>query len=416
MTQFRYQATQEEGNTVTGEINADSEDDAAGQLLAQGLTPVDICPAGSGGTSASKDINIPILNALADRLPGKKVKPGDLIIFFRQMKALMEAGLPLLDVLEQLANTTPSKELKAALTNVMDTLHAGQPLTEGFKRSPHIFTPVMVNIIATGEKSGQIEMAFATLIVFLEFDEGAKKKVKSALRYPLITLAASLIAMLVMTLFVIPNFADLFGRFNSDLPLPTKIILNTSNFMMAYKWYLLGLTLAAVGAVLYWKRTDQGKIMLGKCLFRIPILGNMLQRIFIMRFAQLFYIVFKSGLGIIESLEQVSDAIGNPYFSQCLMKIKDNLIAGQTLYDSAQGCPIFNPIMLQMLKVGEESGALHDMLKQIGIFYKEEVDYDLDRMQAIISPLLMVVLAIMILILALGIFLPMWEFINVAWK
>jgi MSHA biogenesis protein MshG len=269
-------------------------------------------------------------------------------------------------------------------------------------------------MVRVGETTGRLEEVFLRLFDHLEFEREMRSRVKSALRYPIFVIVAMVAAMAVINLFVIPAFAKVYAGFNAELPLMTKILIGSSNFTIRY-WpvILLALICAAVG-FRFWITTDSGRYRWDKVKLRFPIVGKIMLKGILARFARSFALASKSGVPIVQGLSVVSQTVDNAYISGRIEQMRDGVERGESILRTATTAGVFTPIVLQMVAVGEETGALDDLMDEIAQMYEREVDYELKTLSSQIEPILIVGLGILVLILALGVFLPIWDLGNAA--
>jgi len=403
MARFQYRGRSGRGDVVTGRLDADSTDAVASQLFNSGVTPIEIVPA----VAEARDL-----------LPGftmqKRAKLDDVILFTRQMFALTKAGVPLINGLASLAESTRSPVLAAALRDIIQTLESGRDLSTALARHTNIFPPLYISLIRVGENSGRLEESFKLMYDYLQREKHTGKQVKAALRYPITVLVAISIAIGVLAGFVIPAFNNIFAQMGASLPLPTRIIMGFSDFVVGY-WFLILLGLAAgTGAFVLWKNTERGKYLWDRTRFRLPMVGGIILRASLARFARAFSMTYRSGVPLSQGLTLVSRAVDNEYLAERVVQIRNGVERGESLSVTAAAAGLFTPLVLQMLRVGEETGAVDDMLDEVGDFYEREVDYDIANLSALIEPIMIVALGAMVLVLALGIFLPMWGIFKLA--
>lgn len=405
MPQFQYKGRSARGEVVTGRLEADTPEQVAGQLFNTGVTPIEIVPA----SAASVD-----LRGLFDFRA--KPKDDDLILFTRQLYALVKAGVPIIRSLKNLAESTRNPALAGALGEVVLSLESGRDFAYGLSRHPHIFPGLYVALVRVGESSGRLEESLLQLYGHLQREKKTKQQVKSALRYPAMVLVAIMIAMFILTGFVIPAFSAVFDQLQGRLPLPTRMIVAVSDFVRAW-WFLLLLAGAvAGGAFVLWKNTDRGRYLWHRTLFRLPRIGGIILRASLARFARAFAMTYRAGVPLIQALTLVSKAVDNDYLGEKVVQIRNGVERGESLSRTAIAAGLFTPLVIQMLQVGEETGNVDEMLDEVGDFYEREVDYDIANISAIIEPVLIVAMGAMVLVLALGVFLPMWEIYRLALK
>ena len=398
MAQFQYRGRSARGEVVTGRMEAESAEQIASQLFNTGVTPIQIEPAPADALDVGK---------LFDFRP--RPKDDDIILFTRQIYSLVRAGVPMIRALKGLCESTRNPVLSGALAQVVQSLESGRDLAYGLSRHGHIFPPIFVALVRVGENTGRLEESLLQLYNHLQREKKTKQQVKSALRYPAMVLVAITIAMLVLTGFVIPAFSSVFDQLQGRLPLPTRIIVAVSDFVRGW-WFLLLLGSAAAGTgFILWKNTDRGRYLWHRTLFRLPRLGDLILRASLARFARTFAMTYRAGVPLTQALTLVSKAVDNDFLGEKILQIRNGVERGDSLSRTATSAGLFTPLVIQMLKVGEETGNVDEMLDEVGDFYEREVDYDVANISAIIEPILLVAMGGMVLVLALGVFLPMWE-------
>ena len=407
MIHFDYRARNKQGNLTSGSMQSESADNIAAKLLSQGLTPISITPQKKTFTFNPK-------NLLKTELTPKKIKSEDLMIWCRQMATLLKAGVPILRCLEQTSAHSDKSALKKALITISESISGGQTLANALAEHPKVFKPVMVSMVDAGEQSGQLEVAFEQLSAYFDLETQTKRRVKTATRYPIMVIATILIALGVINFMVIPTFTKLYARYDQQLPGITRTLISLSNFCLAYwPWMLLGLILIA-GILYRYIKTPTGKLLKDKILLKLPVVGPLVFQINMAKFARSFAMTLKSGVPIVSAIELVSKTLGNTYIQQKMAHLKTGAENGESLAKSAQEVNLLTPIAAQMLKTGEESGALDTMLEHVALFYEEDIDYKLKNLSQAIEPILLIIMGVMVLILALGVFLPLWDMTSFA--
>lgn len=400
MAKFAYKGRNKAGKIVEGLVEANDRNGAGEDLIKKGIIPVAI------------EVHVErqdLLKAFNAKFNQKKPKPETLIIFSRQMTALMRAGVPLLSALRGLSGSVRGRILSDRLHQIADDLQNGQSLTSGFQKNTDIFDPILISLIHVGENTGKLDEAFTQMGHYLTMDRDTKKRIKQATRYPKMVLSGLGIAMVVLNIFVIPNFAKVFEKFHTQLPLMTRILLGTSNFMIHY-WWLLGILIGgSIFSLKKYLKTEQGSMAWDQYKLKMPVMGKIYERIALARFCRVFSSLYGSGVPILQSLNAVAGTIGNKHISKAIQGMHSTIDRGEGLTIAAGNAKIFTPLVIQMIAVGEETGRIDQMLNQVGQFYEEEVDFDLKSLADAIEPILLVVMGLMVLVLALGIFLPMWE-------
>jgi len=401
MPNFRYLARTPDGRSQEGEIEAASPEAAADRLQNGGSIPLRITRAKEGGNWREALANI--------RLFQKKVSLDDLILFTRQMYSLIRAGIPLVRALNGIRETVRKPVLRETLQGVIDELEGGRQLSEALEQYPRAFSKLMVNIVQSGEESGRLDQAFLELSGYMAREKETRSQIKSALRYPSFVLVAIGVAIAVITLYVIPAFGRLFESFNAQLPWPTRVIIAVSDFATNYWHLILGLLIVGFFGLRAYIRTKKGRYQWDRMKLRIPVVGSILLRASLARFCRGFSMGFSSGVGVLQCINLSGQALDNAYIAANLEVMQDYVEHGNSLTQSAEASNLFTPLVLQMLSVGEETGNVDTMLSEAADYYEREVDYEVKNLTASIEPILIVVIGAMVLVLALGVFLPMWS-------
>jgi MSHA biogenesis protein MshG len=404
MPTFEYQGRSSQGQSAKGQLDAANMDAAASALIERGITPVAIKPAASAGKSEIQ------LGAL---FGPEKVKTIDLIMFCRQMYTITKSGIPLVRGIRGLAAGLRHLEFQRVLNDVSSRLEGGSGLSAAMAKHPKVFGNLFVSMINVGESTGSLDQVFAQMAFYMERDEATRKSIKSATRYPMFVVIALAIAVTVVNVAVIPKFAEMFKQFNSELPIVTKILIGTSNLFVNYWWALLLGGSALVGGVWYYLSTPQGAIVWGQKKLKMPVIGSIIDRASMARYARSFSLMLRAGVPLNQALTLCSRAIDNPYLSMKIDRIRRGIERGDSLLRTHTQAEMLTPLVLQMIAVGEESGKVEELLAEVADFYEREVDYDLKKLSDSIEPILIIFMAIFVAILALGIFLPMWDMYNV---
>ncbi len=405
MGSFRYRARGAGGDLVEGLLEAPSKEAVAMQLQASDLTPVEIA-------EVSRDIDVGALLRGSFGRRGK-VEIDDLILFCRQMNTLTRAGVPLMRGLRGLIETARKPAMAQALKAVCEDIESGRELSVALARHPLIFPTLLISMVQVGENTGKLDDTFNQVAIYLTREKEALDRIKQAMRYPTFVTIAIGIAMAVLSLFVIPTFEKVFSRLGAELPLPTRIILGVSRFSVSYWPYLLlGLVLLLLG-VRQFVRSPGGRLLWHRFKLRLPIVGSILLRATLTRFARAFAMSFSAGVPLVQALNLTARAVDNVYVEGRLDLMRNGIERGDTLTRSARTTGMFTPLVLQMLAVGEETGAVDQMMLEVAEFYEREVDYDLKNLTSAIEPILIIFIGGMVLVLALGVFLPMWNLSQV---
>ncbi|UCM61987.1 MSHA fimbrial biogenesis protein MshG [Aeromonas hydrophila] len=401
MSSFAYKGRDSQGNAVSGVVDAANEMAAAEQLMRRGVMPTELKPGKA--KAAALDWSF---------LLERGVRLDELVVFSRQMYALTRAGIPILRAIAGLEESAHSKPLKRALHALGEDLGNGRPLSSSMQAHPRVFSSLFVAIIHVGENTGQLEEAFLQLANYFELELETRKRIKTAMRYPSFVLIAIGIAMVILNIMVIPVFAGMFAKFGVELPLATRILLATSHFFVHYWWVMLGVLLAMVFGWRRWVSTVKGKLTWHRWQLKLPIVGTIIERSLLARFARSFSMMLKAGVPLNTALSLVADAVDNAWMAGRIRDMRAGIERGESLLRTAGSSGLFTPLVMQMIAVGEETGQVDDLLHEAAEYYEREVDYDLKSLTARIEPILIGIVAVMVLILALGIFTPMWDMMR----
>jgi MSHA biogenesis protein MshG len=402
MPLFEYRARHASGASVEGKLEAASEAAIAERLQAQGLIPVQITEA--------KGKQDDVFESLRQWLGPRKVASNDLVMFSRQMYSLTKAGVPLNRAIIGLMETTHSEPLREALQEVLDGLTSGNDLATCFSRHPHIFNSFYVSLIHVGENSGNLEEAFLRLANYLELEEENRNRVKSAMRYPTIVLSIMVLAFAFINWFVIPKLAALFHAFSDqELPIFTRILIGTSDFFVNY-WLVIVLgSIALWLAARQYINTETGRYNWDRKKLDMPIFGSIIYRSLLARFTRAFAMMSRAGVTVTHALSVVAHVVDNRFVAGHILNMRAGVERGESLTQAANKTQMFSSLVMQMLSVGENTGNVDEMLEEVADFYEREVDYDIKKIGDYIEPVMIIIVGIMILILALGVFMPVWD-------
>jgi len=403
MPTFSYQGRTLTGASTKGKIDAVNEDAAAEALMNKGVIPLNIQLRKESNASSFS-----LSKLLVPAIPLEVV-----ILFCRQLFSLTKAGVPLLRSMRGLLQNCENQQLKDALEDVVSELSNGRGLSAAMQPHSKVFSPLFVSMINVGENTGRLDQALLQLANYYEQELETRKRIKAAMRYPTFVIVFITIAMFILNIFVIPEFAGMFTRFGVELPLPTRVLIATSNFFVHYWGLLLVLMIGAFLLFRAWIATADGREKFDKFRLRVPIVGDIVNRAQLSRFSRTFSLMLKSGVPLNQSLALAGEALGNKFLENRIIEMKSSIEAGSTISVTAVNSKIFTPLVIQMIAVGEETGRIDELLLEVADFYDREVDYDLKTLTARIEPLLLVIVAGMVMVLALGIFLPMWGMLDI---
>ena len=420
---FKYNGRDAAGASVSGQIDAGSMDEVAEQLFGNSITPIEILELDRQEYERSRnaarrkkqtDKKESAVEKINNFLGGNKVEIDELIMFSRQMYSLTKAGLPLDRAIKGLATSVTNVAFQDILNSVHGSLESGTTLATALGQHPKVFSQLFLSLIHVGENTGRLDLAFLEVSKYLELDKDTRKQVKSATRYPIFVLVAISIALAVITVFVIPVFSDAFARLGADLPWQTVILMDTSNFVINY-WPLILLGIGgSVFGFFYWSNTDKGLLVWDQRKLSFPLVGEVFEKVALARFARTFSMVLNAGMPIIQGLTVVGGAVGNAFISHNINGMREGVERGESLYNVAANSAMFTPLVMQMIAVGEETGAVDDLLAEVADFYTTEVEYDIRRLSDAVEPILITFIAGLVLILALGVFLPIWDLNSAA--
>lgn len=407
---YSYTGRAARAEVVQGQVDADSPEAAAARLIQMGITPINIVAATTAiaGTPASATADV---GALARRLGLGKPTTGDLILLTRQLYTITKSGIPLLRGLRGLAASTHHVQLRQALEDIVANLEAGRDLATSFSRQSHIFSPIYIGLVSVGEATGTLENSFKRLGEYLAQEQNIQDQVKGAVRYPATVLVVIAAAMCVLTMFVIPKFAPLFKALGDQIPWPTRIIMGTSEF--AQNNWRVGLVVAVL-TLFFGHRVLNSPIGRGhwhRLKLRIPVIGTLVLQAILARVTRTLSVSLAAGVPMLQTLTTISRGTGNEHVSNSIHRLRDAVERGEPVARAAASIDMFPPLVLQMIAVGEETGALPELLEEVASFYEREVDHSVKNLSSAVEPILIVFVGVMVLILALGVFLPMWDMI-----
>lgn len=399
---FAYKGRNARGEMLEGVIEGADSSAIANQLFSTGITPVDIHEAKKPAPAAS---NEGWLAAVLER----KVTSMDVQMFSRQLYTLLKSGVPIMRGLAGLQESATSKAFGRVIRDLRESLDSGRELSSAMRRHPDVFDNFYLSMVRVGEMTGRLEDVFLRLFHHLEFDREMKQRVKSALRYPSFVIIAMIIAVAVVNVFVIPQFQKVFDSFHTTLPFMTRVLVTTSSFTVNYWPHLLAATIGLIVGARAYVNTEKGRYEWDRRKLKLPIAGKIMMKGTMARFARSFSLASRSGVPIVQGLTTVSQTVENAYLAARIEQMRDGVERGESILRTANMAGVFTPIVLQMIAVGEETGSLDDMMDEIAQMYEREVDYELKTLSAQIEPILIVFLGILVTILALGIFLPIWD-------
>ncbi|MCX7082772.1 MAG: type II secretion system F family protein [Methylococcales bacterium] len=396
---FSYKGRNNKGEMVKGLLDSLNASALAKHLLSIDITPIEITPSSKPVQDFDWSAN----------LFEERIEPLDVMMFSRQMYTLLKAGIPIMNALSGLLSSTKNKALVKVISEIRLSLDSGRELSAALNFHPKVFSSFYVSMIRIGESTGMLDKVFLRLFDHIEFEKFMRDQIKAALRYPQFVMIAMMVAIVVVNVFVIPIFAKVFQGLGADLPLMTRILLSFSDFMVSYWPYLVGGFIASVISFRSYISSDKGRYQWDSFKLKSPIIGPIIQKATMARFARSFSLAIKSGVPIMSGLSLVAQTVDNDFIAQKVEQMRLGVERGESILRTATNAGVFNPLVLQMIAVGEESGALDDLMEEIAEMYQRDVEYEIKTLGAKIEPVMIVFLGILVLILALGIFLPIWD-------
>ncbi|MGB5303362.1 MAG: type II secretion system F family protein [Gemmatimonadota bacterium] len=396
MPVWSYSARTVSGDLKRAEYDAASRDEVIAHLRSQRLIPIAI-------REKPKGIQLP---------GGKKVKTRDVVILTRQFATMINAGLPLVQALDILAKQSDNKILQSTLQDVLYDVESGHTLADAMRGHEKVFTPLYVNMVAAGETGGILDTILLRLSVFLEKAEALARKVKGAMIYPMVIGFVALSAIIILLLFVIPTFQQMFASFDQVLPLPTRIVIMASDTLQSYWWAMGGGIAATVFLFKRWIATSSGRLTFDRILLRLPIFGNLARKGSVARFTRTLGTLLSSGVTILDGLEITARTSGNRVIHDAIMDSRSSIAGGESISEPLRVSGVFPPMVTQMINVGEETGDLDGMLTKIADFYDEEVDAAVESLLKAMEPLMIVVLGTVVGGMIVAMYLPIFGIIN----
>ena len=342
-----------------------------------------------------------------------KISVKDLCVFTRQFATMVNAGLPLVQCLDVLARQMDKANFKLIIQQVMQEVEGGSTLADGLKRHPKAFSDLFTNMVAAGEAGGILDIILQRLAVYLEKADALQRKVKGAMMYPSIVAVVALSACIFMLMVVIPVFAKMFSDFGGELPGPTRVVMGLSDFLRVYWWTILGGGAALFLAIKTYRNTASGRLAIDRLLLRLPILGSVLRKSAVSRFTRTLGTLISSGVPILQGLEITSRTAGNKVIQQAIERTSASISQGDTIADPLRESGVFPPMVVQMIGIGEQTGALDEMLSKIADFYDDEVDAAVEALTAAIEPIMIVVMGTMVGGMLVAMYMPIFKMATV---
>ncbi len=401
MALYTWRGRNARGESLSGQLEASSENGVADQLMTLGVAPVHIALL----TAKQEKVG----DSWLERLNRKPIVVEDILIFSRQMYTLNKAGVPILRAFAGLEASSTKPAMVDMLKDIRSSLDQGRELSAALARHPKEFGGFYVSMIRVGEMTGRLTEVFLRLNEHMEFERDVRERIKQAMRYPSFVMIAMAVAIVILNVFVIPVFAKVFAGFNAELPLITRGLLGFSAWMVAW-WPLL--IAGAVGAGLMiraYLQTAAGRYAWDTRKLKLPIVGEIVLKATLARFARSFALSSQSGVPLVQALTVVAQTVDNAFIGSRIEQMRDGIERGESISRCATATGVFTPVVLQMINVGEETGELDSLLFEIAGMYERETDYNIKGLSAAIEPILLAVIGVLVLLLALGVFLPLWN-------
>ncbi|MGB5216804.1 MAG: type II secretion system F family protein [Smithella sp.] len=399
---YTYQAINQQGEKISGKIEAESVENANFILVARDLIPLEL--------KAESSAQGNWLKALTG---SGSVKISDLVMFTKQFHSMLVAGIPILRILAIIEGQTESAGLKNATSSVVKDINQGSSLSDALQKFPKIFDPLYCDMVRAGETSGNLSSVLERLIYIIEHEAKIKEDIKSALRYPIMVLIALVGAFVLLLTFVIPTFAKVFINAGIDLPWPTKVAMILYDFLHKYWYFIVGAIVAIVIGLFYYLKTSNGRFVRDSFLLEIPILGPLFKKSALSRFASIFAILQSSGIPIMQSLTVLSATMGNEALTRSFDNVRERIKEGTGIAAPLKSVKYFTPMVIDMIAIGEESGKIDEMMRAVATHYDSEVEYAVKSLSDALTPILIVGLAAIVGFFALAIFMPMWDLTKI---
>src|SRR5215217_9498332 len=395
MPQFTYTARAINGDLKSATLEAPNRDEVIKQLRQQRLNVLKI----DEGTAVKKK-------------RGGKVKMRDIVIFTRQFSTMINAGLPLVQALDILATQSENPALKDVTRQVVFDVESGNTVADALRKHPNAFSDLYVNMVAAGEAGGILDTILMRLAVFMEKNDALVRKVKGAMIYPGVIISVAAIAICILLVFVIPTFQSMFASANLELPLPTRVVIAMSHFLIGFWWAIIAGIAGIVFGIRSYYATAPGRLQLDALLLKMPVLGDVIRKSAVSRFTRTLGTLVSSGVSILEGLEITAKTAGNQVVHNAVMESRQSIAGGETIAAPLEKSKVFPPMVISMIAVGEQTGGLDEMLSKIADFYDEEVDVAVSALLSLMEPVMIVVLGVLVGGMVVAMYLPIFDMMN----
>ena len=397
MPVFQYTARTLKGELVNDKIDLPSRDDVIAHLRKNRMVVVQV-------RQAPAEFKLPKL--------GSGIKTRDVVVFTRQFATMINAGLPLVQALDILAQQTENKRLAETTRQVVYDVESGHTLADALRKHPKAYSDLYVNMVAAGEAGGILDTILVRLAQFLEKNDAIVRKVKGAMIYPAVIISVAVIAISVLLIFVIPTFQNMFASVNLDLPLPTRVVIGMSNVLKHYWWAIIGVMVGSVFMINRYYKTAPGRLQIDALLLRLPVLGDVIRKAAVSRFTRTLSTLISSGVSILDGLEITARTAGNMVIHNAVMESRASIAGGETIAAPLQKSAVFPPMVISMIAVGEQTGGLDEMLSKIADFYDDEVDAAVSALLSLMEPIMIVVLGVIVGGMVVAMYLPIFDMVN----
>lgn len=399
---FNYKSKDKYGVGMEGTMEAPSAAAVSSRLTAGGFIAVNISEQEPGVSANIEDFFARFT----------KIKAEEMIVFTRQLASILGAGVPLLESLEALYEQMGSRKFRQIILGMRHNIESGSSFSEALEKEKKTFSAVFVAMVKAGERAGILGEVLDRLAQLLERDYENKQKIQSATRYPLIVVIALVIAFFIVVTFVIPRFSQLYANFKTELPLPTRILLGINWVISNYFIYITLLVALAVYLIIKFMDTEVGKAWWDRFSLSVPVFGVLVNKLLLARFARLLSAMLKSGIPILEALDITRDTMDNRVLAKVINNMREDVTRGVALSEPMRGSKVFPPLAIQMVAIGEKAGALESMLNKVADYFDRDADYMIRNLTPLLEPLLLLLLAFLVTVLALGVYLPMWDMVK----
>jgi len=403
MAMFAYVGRTRGGQTISGEMDAPNREALVAQLRKQQILAQTV-------KQKAKDVEFTLFGLVGG------VTDRDIAIFTRQFATMIDAGLPLVQCLEILAVQQPNKGFKKALQDIRQNVEGGATFAAALKRHPKVFSQLYCNMVEAGEAGGILDTILNRLAAYIEKAMQLKRRVKSALIYPSVIMSVALMVVIFLLIFVIPTFKSMFEGFGATLPLPTQIVLEASRITRTYWYIFAGMLAAAVLGLRFYYQTPNGRRVIDALLLKLPVIGELIRKVAVAKFTRTLGTLSSSEVAILDGLEITARTAGNKIVEEAVMRTRASIAEGKTIAEPLKASGVFPPMVVSMIAVGEQTGALDAMLSKIADFYDEEVDVAVGNLTSLLEPMLMVFLGIVIGGVVIAMYLPIFKLITVIGK